>query len=88
MPRRGPRRITVLGVGTPPPVTREILRPLAMEVLRTWEAKQAADREAKRVGEDRPGSERKGRDRKRQDPDNRLDLGSFRPRARSPPPIR
>jgi len=42
MPRRGPRRITVTGVGTPPP-----LRPFAMEVLRILEAKQAAEREAK-----------------------------------------
>jgi hypothetical protein len=27
MPRRGPRRITVIGVGTPPPLTPRTLRP-------------------------------------------------------------
>ena len=46
MPRRGSRRITVIGVGTPPTLTREMLRPLAMEVLHLWEAKQAAERQA------------------------------------------
>jgi len=44
MPRRGPRRITVIGVGTPPPLT---LRPLAMEILRIWEVKQEPERQAK-----------------------------------------
>jgi hypothetical protein len=48
MPRRGPRRITVIGVGTPPTLTREMLRPLAMEILHRWEAKQAAERQAER----------------------------------------
>ena len=46
MPRRGPRRITVIGVGTPPTLTREMLRPLAMEILHRWEAKLAAERQA------------------------------------------
>lgn len=46
MPRRGPRRITVTGVGTPPPLTRELLYPLAMEILHRLEAKQAAERRA------------------------------------------
>ena len=43
MPRRGPRRITVIGVGTPQPIT---MRPLATEILRIWEAKQAPERKA------------------------------------------
>ena len=46
MPRRGPRRITVIGVGTPPTLTRDMLRPLAMEILHRWEAAQAAERQA------------------------------------------
>lgn len=33
MRRRGPRRITVIGVGTPLPLTPMTLRPLAMEIL-------------------------------------------------------
>jgi hypothetical protein len=37
MPRRGSRRITVIGVGTPPPLTSLTLRPLAMEILRRSE---------------------------------------------------
>ena len=57
MPRRGPGRITVIGVGTPPPLP---LRPLAMDILRIWEAKQAAGRQAKEIAaEDRAGSARK-----------------------------
>lgn len=55
MPRREPRRITVVGVGTPPQLP---LRPIAMEVLRILEAKQAAEREAKRRQQDREGSRR------------------------------
>ena len=55
MPRRGPRRITVIGVGTPPPLTRLTLRPLAMEILHRLEAKHAAEREAKERQEDRDG---------------------------------
>lgn len=46
MPRHGPRRITVIGVGTPPPITPLILRPLAMDILHRLEAKQAAERQA------------------------------------------
>ena len=46
MPRRGPRRTTVVGVGTPPAPTRQILYPLAMEILHRWEAKQAAECQA------------------------------------------
>jgi hypothetical protein len=60
MPRRGPRRIIVTSVGTPPPLTREILRPLALEILHVLEAKQAAERESKRVSEDGQRSERVG----------------------------
>jgi len=48
MPRRGPRRITVTAIGTPPPLTPSILRPLAMEILHRSEAKQAAERQAER----------------------------------------
>jgi hypothetical protein len=55
MPRRRARQITVMAVGTPPPLP---LRPFAMEVLRMLEANQAAEREAKRrQQEDRDGSE-------------------------------
>jgi len=46
MPRRGPHCICVIGVGTTRPVTPQILRPLATEVLHRWEAKQAAERQA------------------------------------------
>lgn len=42
--RRRAQRITVIAVGTPPPLP---LRPFAMEVLRVLEANQAAEREAK-----------------------------------------
>jgi hypothetical protein len=45
MARRKAQRITVIAVGTPPPLP---LRPFAMEVLRVLEANQAAEREAKR----------------------------------------
>jgi len=44
MARRRAQRITVIAVGTPPPLP---LRPFAMEVLRVLEANQAAEREAK-----------------------------------------
>ncbi len=78
MPRRGPRRITVIGVGTRPPLP---LRPLAMEILRIWEAKQAAARQAKEIAEE----DRAGPARKQSGPApprvNRLDLGSLRPRG-------
>jgi hypothetical protein len=57
MPRRGARRITVIAVGTPPPLP---LRPFAMEVLRMLEANQVPEREAKRRRqEDRDGSEQR-----------------------------
>lgn len=52
MPRRGPRRITVIGVGTPP-LTCELLYPLPMEILHRLEAKQAAERLA---GQERQAS--------------------------------
>jgi hypothetical protein len=45
MPRRGPRRITLISVGTPPPLTPRTPRPLAMEILHRLEAKQAAERQ-------------------------------------------
>lgn len=35
----GPRRITVIGVATLPPLTPRTLRALAMEILRRWEAR-------------------------------------------------
>jgi hypothetical protein len=54
MARRRAQRITVIAVGTLPPLP---LRPFAMEVLRVLEANQAAEREAKRrQQEDRDGS--------------------------------
>jgi len=43
MPGRGPHRITVIGVGTPPQLT---LRRLAVEILRIWEVKQESERPA------------------------------------------
>jgi hypothetical protein len=48
MPRRGARRIPVIGVGTPPTLTREMLRPLAMGILHRWDVKQAAEHQAER----------------------------------------
>jgi hypothetical protein len=59
MARRGARRITVIGVGTPPPLTPLTLRPLAMEIVHGWEAKQVAEREVKERREDRGGREHK-----------------------------
>lgn len=57
MTRRGPRRITVIGVRPPPPLS---LRQLATEIHRIWEVKQAAQRQAKEIAaEDRAGSARK-----------------------------
>jgi pimeloyl-ACP methyl ester carboxylesterase len=46
MSRRRARSITVIAVGTPPPLP---LRPFAAEVLRMLDANQAAEREAKRM---------------------------------------
>jgi hypothetical protein len=63
VPRHGPGCITVIGVGPPPPLT---LRPLAMEILRIWEVKQAPERQAK--------GDRGGRSSRRS--------GPARPRAR------
>lgn len=65
MPRGGPRRITVTAIGTPPPLTPSILRPLAMEILHRWEAKQAAERQAERERrgrEERVVPQERGRD--------------------------
>lgn len=45
MPRRGPRRINVIGVGTPPPLPPD---PLAIETVRHCEVKQAAERQPDR----------------------------------------
>ncbi len=61
MPRRGPRRITVIGVGTPPPLTRELLYPFAMEVLHRLEAKQAAERQAEQELQEGRSSNKKPR---------------------------
>jgi len=36
---RGIRKVTVIGIGTPPPLP---LRPIVDEVLRAWDAKQRA----------------------------------------------
>ena len=56
MPRRRAQRITVIAVGTPPPLP---LRPIAIEVLRVLEANQVAEREAKWTQEERDDSERR-----------------------------
>lgn len=77
MPRRGQRRITVIVVGTPPPLP---LRPFAMEVLRILEAKQAAEREAKgRQQEIETAPTRGDQHPCRRSPVNRLDAVSLRP---------
>lgn len=57
MPRRGPRRITVVGVGTPPPPTRRILYPLAMPLLGQRGIPLDADR---LIGGVIPGRRRRG----------------------------
>jgi hypothetical protein len=56
VPRRRAQRITVIAVGTPPPLP---LRPIAIEVLRVLEANQVAEREAKRTHQERDDSERR-----------------------------
>lgn len=61
MPRRGPRRITVIDVGTPPPLTRELLYPLAMDILHRLEAKQAAERQAEQERQEGRSSKKKPR---------------------------
>ena len=77
MPRRGPRRITVIGVGT-----RRHSRcgPLAMEILRIWEAKQAAERQVNEIAWTiEPAQRANDRDRPLQERVNRLDVGSILP---------
>lgn len=61
MPGRGPRRITVTGIGTPPTLTPQLLRPLAMEILHVLEAKQAAARQAEQEREQRHPSKKRPR---------------------------
>ena len=61
MPRRGPRRITVIGVGTPPPLTGELLYPLAMETLHRLEAKRAAERHAEQERQEGRSSRKRPR---------------------------
>jgi hypothetical protein len=41
-----PRRITVIAIGAPSPLTSYILRTLAREILHRLEAKQAVERQA------------------------------------------
>lgn len=55
------RKIVVTGVGTPPPLP---LRPLAHEILRKWDAKQASERQAGQEiqeGPDNPGANARDR---------------------------
>jgi len=88
MPRRGPRRITVTAIGTPPPLTPSILRPLAMEILHRLEAKQAAERQGSAGAAGESVLEGDAAIRRALISINRLDSGSSRPATVTVRPIR